>query len=108
MSATRRARGVVGVVRNVTAALGWTLATVWLGGRVLWRTGVVALRIRELFAQTTRCPRGHRVPLYAVHKCAACHAISEGYLFRTCRFCGSTPSWTPCPRCGLGVRNPLR
>jgi len=101
-------KGVMRLMRDVLGVVVWIVATTWLGGRMLWRLGVLVSRSPRLLAQTARCPRGHTVPLYGVFRCASCHAQLEGYVFRPCRFCGSTPSWTPCPRCSLGVGNPLR
>ncbi len=108
MSVLRDVKGAVGMMRTVLSVLVWIVSTTWLGARTLWRLGVLAGRLPRAFAQTTRCPRGHRGPLYAPYRCSSCHGISEGYIFGRCRFCGSTPSWTPCPRCGLGVANPLK
>ena len=105
---TRALRDGLKLLRDAGGVLGWILATAWLGGRVVWRAGVLASRWKQIFAQTTRCPRGHRVALYGAHQCSACRAATEGYIFRPCRFCGSTPSWIECPRCHLGVPNPMR
>jgi len=108
MDPIRTLRGGWKMLGEAVGIAVWMAATTWIGARGLWRLGVVVSRMPRVFSQTARCPRGHRVPLYGVHQCAGCRAAIEGYVFRSCRFCGSTPSWTPCPRCRLGVPNPLR
>jgi len=104
----RAVNDAVRIGRSVAKVTVWILATTWIGGRALWRACVLAVHAKELFSQTTRCARNHRVPLYGVYTCGGCRAVSEGYVFRPCRVCGLRPSWTSCPRCGLSVRNPVR
>lgn len=96
------------IARAATGVSLWILSTIWLGARALWRATALAWRVREFFSKTTRCPRGHRVGVYGVHVCSACHGVIEGWVWRECPICGSRPAWTPCPRCGLSVRGPWR
>lgn len=103
----RELRMALRILRGASRALAWTLATLWLGARLLLRWARVLDRSHLVLAQTARCPRGHRVPLFATFQCSSCRAVLEGYVFRPCKFCGSVPFFTPCRRCGLGVRNPL-
>lgn len=104
----RELRMAFRVLRQALGVAAWILATIWIGARVLCRMWAVADRSHVFLSQVARCPRGHRVALYGVYRCAGCRATLEGYVFRPCRFCGSTPSWTPCSKCHLSVPNPLR
>jgi hypothetical protein len=104
----RELRMAFRVLHQALDVLAWILTTTWLGVRILHRAWVAADRSHVFLSQVARCPRGHRVALYGVHRCASCRATLEGYVFRPCRHCGSTPAWTPCPRCHLSVPNPLR
>lgn len=108
MDLLRETKGAWRLGQDATRAAVWVAVTTWLGARALWRGGLATVRLRHVLGTTMRCPRGHRVPLYGVHRCGSCHASIEGYIFRRCRFCGSTPTWTPCTKCRLGVGNPLR
>ena|SRR5256885_660775 len=108
MDLLREAKGAWRLGQDALRIVVWIAATTWLGGRALWRIGLVTIRLRQALGTTIRCPRHHAVPLYGVHRCGSCHASIEGYIFRRCRFCGSVPSWTPCPKCRLGVGDPLQ
>jgi hypothetical protein len=96
------------ILKQAVRALAWMFVTLWLGGQVLVRWGRILDRSHLLLAQTVRCPRGHRVPLYGVYRCSTCRATMEGHVFRPCPSCGSVPTFTPCPRCRIAVRNPLQ
>jgi hypothetical protein len=93
---------MVGVLR-VSA---WLCETVWLGGVLLWRAGVLTTRWRDIFAETRPCARGHRTAMYGVYECR-CGALVEDWVFARCRVCGLSAGWTPCTTCGLAIRNPL-
>lgn len=94
-------------LRLMARSLKWSVETTWLGvteaGSLMRR----ARRLGEVFSPQLRCPRGHEVPAYGVFECA-CGAPVEGWVFRSCVVCGESAGWTPCPECGLPVRNPLR
>ena len=85
----------------------WFAATVWLGGKALYRVARLTSRWRAILGQTLRCPRGHVVPMYGVFECR-CGALHEGWVFGRCRICGQGAGWTPCLTCKLPVRSPLR
>ena len=84
----------------------FVLTTTWIGHCFLWRQVRRLWAMRILLSETKRCARGHRTPLYGVYECR-CKAIVEGFVFRRCSVCRAIPSWTPCRKCGLPLRNPL-
>lgn len=95
------ARIVVGVVR----ALVWLVATIWLGGRAIWRAADLLRRWRLVHSDRLSCPRGHEVVLLGTWRCG-CGAAFDGYVFAKCPVCHRTAGWVPCARCQLPVRNP--
>ena len=103
-SAFRQASSVFGMTLRI---VGFVLETVILGGIFLWRIAHFLQRLPMVFATEIECPRGHRVPLDGLTRCASCGAMREGSLMR-CPVCGATPSFLVCPACGLAVGNPLR
>jgi len=80
--------------------------TTWNGHCFLVRVLRRLWGCRIFLGQTKRCARGHLNPLYGVYECR-CKAIVEGFVFRRCPVCKASPSWTPCRKCGLPIRNPL-
>lgn len=84
----------------------WCVGTTWLGLTSLWLTGVLLSRLRAITDQVRRCPRGHEVPVYGVWDCH-CGSRLEGWVFVRCPVCRESAGYTPCPACGLPVRNPL-
>lgn len=96
------------VAKAAFAAAHWGAVTTALGLVACWRTLVFVTRIPAIFATTRRCPRGHRVPQYGVFECRSCRSNHEGWVFGRCKVCGDSAGWTPCPICGLPVRNPIR
>lgn len=84
----------------------WILRTTWIGAATLVRFGRLLLRFPQSLRETLLCPRGHETPLYGVFECS-CGAIHEGWAFGRCAVCGESAGWTPCPACGLAVKNPL-
>lgn len=86
------------------------LALGWAVGLGVFVVATIAFlvdlsRASAAVAVSIRCPRGHAVPQYGVHRCG-CGAITESWVWR-CPVCGSWAGWTACPECGLAVRNPL-
>lgn len=86
------------------------LAAGWVAGLVvfaLWFVGAIVelARARAAVAPTTRCPRGHEVPQYGLHRCG-CGAVTESWAWR-CPVCGANFGHIACPTCSLAVRNPL-
>lgn len=83
---------------------GWAVGLVLLAA---WVVAMLALftRTRAAVAPATRCPRGHEVPQYGLHRCA-CGAVTESWVWR-CPICSTHYGHTACPTCGLAVRNPL-
>lgn len=84
----------------------WFVTTAWLGVMTLWRIGVLCSRSRQIFAEVRPCPRGHEVPMYGLFDCG-CGARIESWIFAPCPICHESAGYTPCPSCGLPVRNPL-
>jgi hypothetical protein len=91
-------------------ALAAYLTIGWIPGVVLVVVAIVGtLRAfvaasREL-APFVRCVHGHRVPTYGLVRCSACGFTGEGAIWR-CSNCSAVYGHTPCPTCGLSVRNP--
>lgn len=85
-------------------ALGWIAGLAILAVWTLVRLHAY-LRLRRALAPTARCPRGHAVPQYGVHRCGVCGAVTEGWLWQC--VCGAFAAHTRCPTCGLTVWNPL-
>ncbi len=85
-------------------ALGWVVGLVALDVWLFLRLRDY-LRLRRALAPTLRCPRGHEVAQYGVHRCGVCGAISEGWLWQC--VCGAFAGHTRCQECGLTVWNPL-
>lgn len=85
-------------------ALGWVAGLVVLAAWLVL-LGRDSLRLRRALAPTLPCPRGHAVPQYGVHRCSACGAVTEGWLWQ-CE-CGASAGHARCPTCGLSVWNPL-
>lgn len=86
------------------------LAAGWIAGLVvfaLWLAGALVelARARRAVAPTIRCPRGHAVPQYGVHRCG-CGAVTESWAWR-CPVCRNWAGWVSCPECNLAVKNPL-
>lgn len=104
----REVRTVGQWLRRVLGIFIWALGTIWLGGRATWHAGVLLSRSRQIFGQTLRCPRGHRLPSFGVYRCRVCGATHEGDLLGACPVCGASPHWLTCPRCHLAVRSPWR
>lgn len=94
----------IGVPLVVYLAAGWVAGllvfVVWLVG-----ASVEFVRARAALAPTTRCPRGHEVPQYGLHRCG-CGAVTESWAWR-CPVCRQTYGFIACPTCQLAVRNPL-
>jgi hypothetical protein len=86
----------------------WSIETTWIGAVACVRGAAFALRAKHVLAKATRCPRGHRVELYGVHRCGRCQAAFEGHALDPCPICGAKARFLACLRCGLAVRNPLR
>ena len=84
----------------------WSLGTVWVGVKSLWRSGVLFSRWRRITAQVAFCARGHEVPVYGLWDCA-CGSRIEGWAFAPCVICHETAAYVPCGICGLPVRNPF-
>lgn len=94
------------LLRTVFEIALWCAGTTWLGVSTLWRTGVLLSRFKAITDQVRRCPRGHEVPLYGIWDCH-CGSRVEGWAFAPCSVCRESAGYTPCPTCGLPVRNPL-
>jgi len=99
-------RAVWGLVLTLGRVTMWFAVTVGLGAKALFETARLLTRLRLLYAETLRCPRGHATPAYGVYECT-CRSLHEGWVFGRCRVCGLSAGWTPCAVCGLPVRNPL-
>lgn len=84
----------------------WLLGTLWEGLLILWRVGILLSRYREIVAESRFCPRGHEVAMYGLWDCG-CGSRLEGWVFDLCPVCRETAGYTPCPTCGLPIRNPL-
>ncbi len=86
-------------------AFGWMVGLIVLA---VWiaRWTIALARTRAALAAQTRCPRGHAVDQYGIYRCAGCGAATESTAWR-CPICGALAGWTPCPTCGLAVRNPM-
>lgn len=102
----RELRTVFGLLLNALRLAFWCIGTVWLGGKTLWRTGVLLSRWPRITSEVRLCPRGHEVPVYGLWDCA-CGSRIEGWAFARCEICREAAAYVPCPTCGLPVRNPL-
>ncbi|MBI5515265.1 MAG: hypothetical protein HY909_15920 [Deltaproteobacteria bacterium] len=91
-------------------AAGAYLTLGWIPGVVLVAIAIVGtlrsfvLTAYEL-APTVRCGRGHIAPTYGLVQCSACGFTGEGSIWR-CSHCDARYGHTPCPTCGLSIRNP--
>lgn len=92
------------LVAAVYLALGWIPGTLLLLVALASSLRALARTARAL-APFLQCPHGHPVPTYGLVRCSACGFTSEGLVWR-CRHCGTRYGHTPCPTCGLSVRNP--
>jgi hypothetical protein len=95
---------------TVTVPIVAYLALGWVAGLLVLTVWMVAVaidlvRARAALAPTLRCPQGHAVPQYGLHRCG-CGAVTESWVWR-CPVCGASYGHTACPTCGLAVRNPL-
>lgn len=99
-------RDALRLLGGVAHFTGWVLGTIWLGALVMGRLVRLLTRWRWLVVERRFCPRGHRVPMYGLYECP-CGAYHEGWVFGRCDICGESCGWTPCPSCGLPIRNPL-
>lgn len=99
-------RDGVRLLVGILGAIGWLLRTVWFGMSAFWRVGQFVRRLSWLTAEQRICSRGHRVAMYGLYDCS-CGAVHEGWVFGRCEICGTSCGWTPCPTCGLPIRNPL-
>lgn len=101
------------VLRWTIFVLEWLLVAPWLAGafivaaldaianaRRAFRAGQAA------FADTVRCPRGHRSELHGIFECR-CGALFAGWAFERCPVCAESCGWIGCEHCGLAVRNPV-
>ena len=102
----REVRTVLWLLLVATRALLWGFGTLWLGGKALWKVGILLARRRQIAAEVRRCPRGHEVPVYGLWDCA-CGSRIEGWAFALCVICHETAAYVPCGICGLPVRNPF-
>ena len=85
-------------------ALGWVPGAVLVAVAVLGTLRSFVLTAREL-APAVHCVRGHVAPTYGLVRCNACGFTGEGSLWR-CSNCDARYGHTPCPTCGLSIRNP--
>ena len=99
------------VVFTAYAAAAVAYLTVgWIPGVALVALALVGT-VREFvgtageLAPVLRCVRGHAVPTYGLVRCSACGFTGEGSIWR-CSNCDARYGHTPCPTCGLSVRNP--
>jgi hypothetical protein len=90
---------------RLSRVLVWVVTTPLLGAIALIEVVRLVRRLPRLLAAELPCRRGHVVARYGVYSCA-CGAPIEGYVFARCAICGLSAGWTPCPECGLPVRNP--
>lgn len=88
----------------VSTILLWVCATLWLGLVTAVRGLVVLAALPGTIRRTVRCTRGHEVDAYGVFLCR-CGALVEGHVFAHCGVCHQPGGYTPCPMCGLPVRN---
>ena len=102
----REVRQAFDVLFVVLGSLWWTFETLWLGGKALVRGVVLCARYRQIMAEVRTCARGHAVAMYGLFDCS-CGSRLEGWVFARCSVCGESAAWTPCPACGLPVRNPV-
>ena len=102
----RELRTAFGLLRNVTWLALWSLGTMWVGVKSLWRAGVLLLRWKQIGAEVRLCGRRHQVPLYGLWNCG-CGSRFEGWAFARCAICRESAAYVPCPECGLPVRNPF-
>jgi hypothetical protein len=86
----------------------WCAETIWIGAIGCCRALLFAFRVPRVFAKSVRCPRGHRVDLYGVHRCGRCQAAFEGHAFDPCHACGARAHYFACLRCGLAVHDPAK
>lgn len=102
----REVRQAIQILSTVFGIVWWAVETIWLGGKTLVRITVLCARYREIMAAVRLCPRGHEVATYGLFDCH-CGSRLEGWVFSRCAICGESAAWTPCPVCGLPLRNPL-
>lgn len=102
----REVRQAVDILLAVFASVWWTIETIWLGGSAIVRVTILCVHYRQIMADVRRCPRGHEVAMYGLYDCH-CGSRLEGWVYSRCVVCGESGAWTPCPICGLPLRNPL-
>ena len=102
----RELQSLLRLLQTILGFAFWCAGTVWLGVSISWRTGVLLSRYKAIIAQVRLCPRGHEVPVYGIWDCH-CGSRVEGWAFAPCQICRESAGYTPCPTCGLPVRNPL-
>lgn len=90
----------------VSSILLWVGVTLWLGVTTTVRGLLVLVRLPGTLKRTIRCSRGHEIEAYGVFVCR-CGALVEGHVFAPCGVCHQPGAYTPCPTCGLPVRNPF-
>ena len=100
-------RGALRTGRFAVVMFVWLVVTVWLGLAGLWRVVWFLTHVRQAFARTLRCPRGHALDAFAPLRCGRCQAAFEGRVFDPCPVCGAQARFIACPTCGLSVRNQL-
>jgi hypothetical protein len=84
----------------------WFLATIYEGGKTVWKLGRFIVLRHQATADLLFCKDGHPVPVFGRWECH-CSVVFTGWAFASCPNCGSAANWIPCP-CGLPVYNPLR
>ncbi len=102
----REVRQAFDILFTVLLSAWWTLETLWIGVKTLVRTTVLCARYREIMAEVRLCPRSHEVAMYGLFDCH-CGSRVEGWVFARCPVCHESAAWTPCPTCGLPLRNPV-
>ena len=102
----REVRQALDILFAVFGSAWWTIETLWLGAKALVRAAMLCARYRQIMAELRPCPRGHDVSMYGLFDCH-CGSRLEGWVFSRCSVCGESAAWTPCPTCGLPVRNPV-
>jgi hypothetical protein len=102
----REVRQALDILLAVVGSVWWILETLWLGGKALLRAATLVARYRHIMAEERPCGRGHAVPMYGLFDCH-CGSRLEGWVFSTCAVCHESAAWTPCPVCGLPIRNPV-
>ena len=102
----REVRQAFDIFLSVLGSLWWIVETFWLGGTALLRAVILLAKYRTIMAEVRPCPRGHAVAMYGLFDCH-CGSRLEGWVFGRCSVCHESAAWTPCPTCGLPVRNPV-